>query len=332
MKFLITGHTGFKGSWLCIMLKLMGHQVVGVALNPLKSSLFNEARVSQYLDADCRINITNIAEMKRVLGEHNPDVIIHLAAQSLVKRSFLDPVDTYNTNVFGTLNILEGTRQLSNLKATLIVTTDKVYKNKNRMEGYQESDELGGQDPYSASKAAADIATQSWRASYGRSPVSIARAGNVIGGGDWAENRLIPDVIRALQSDSILRIRYPNSIRPWQHVLDCLQGYLTLVDAQLQRNIQGEWNFGPLENSQKTVTQVIELFGQHWGRQPRIEIEDPVHEESMLLTLNSSKARMNLEWKEKFGIEETLEWTADWYRHLNPERITQIQVEKFLEL
>lgn len=332
MRFLVTGHTGFKGSWLSVLLKNLGHEVYGISLDPEKVSLFQQARVARYLDIDLRMNILNSEELKRAVRRIDPEIIIHLAAQPLVRASYSDPVGTYQTNLIGTLNILEASREANNLKATLVITTDKVYKNRNQRQGYVESDELGGDDPYSSSKAAADIATQSWRASFGKTPVSIARAGNVIGGGDWAEDRLIPDAIRALRSGASLKVRYPNSIRPWQHVLDCLNGYLKLVDAQLLRGVQGEWNFGPGENSEKTVSQMVQLLGITWGQSLNVEFENPTNLEAHLLVLNSAFSRSELGWKDKLDIEETLKWTCLWYKDKNPELITQKQVESFLSL
>jgi CDP-glucose 4,6-dehydratase len=332
MRFLVTGHTGFKGSWLTVLLKNLGHEVCGISLDPEKVSLFHQARVERFLDLDFRIDILNSPELKQAVRRFNPEVIIHLAAQPLVRASYSDPVGTYKANVIGTLNVLEASREADDLKATLVITTDKVYKNKNQFVGYIETDELGGNDPYSSSKAAADIATQSWRASFGTSPISIARAGNVIGGGDWADYRLIPDAIRALRSGTNLKVRYPNSIRPWQHVLDCLNGYLKLVDAQLLKGVQGEWNFGPASNSEKTVSEMIRLLGLSWGKNLNIEFEDPENMEAGLLLLNSAYSRIELGWTEKLEIEETLNWTSLWYKDSNPDLITQSQVERFLSL
>ena len=332
MRFLVTGHTGFKGSWLTVLLKNLGHEVCGISLEPEKVSLFQQARVARYLDLDLRIDILNLSGLKQAVRSFDPEIIIHLAAQPLVRASYSDPVGTFQVNVIGTLNLLEASREADNLKATLVITTDKVYKNKNQLKGYIESDELGGNDPYSSSKAAADIATQSWRASFGTSPISIARAGNVIGGGDWAEHRLIPDAIRALRSGTNLKVRYPNSIRPWQHVLDCLNGYLKLVDVQLLKGVQGEWNFGPSSNSEKTVSEIIHLLGLSWGQSLNVEFENPENLEANLLVLNSASSRVELGWADKLEIEETLNWTTLWYKDGNPELITQKQVEKFLTL
>jgi CDP-glucose 4,6-dehydratase len=314
------------------MLKQLGHQVYGISLDPEEKSLYQQAKVDRYLDLDFRLDITSVSELTRIVARINPEVIVHLAAQPLVRVSYLDPIGTYKANVLGTLSILEASKYAPNLRSTIIITTDKVYKNRNQLKGYLESDELGGDDPYSSSKAAADIATQSWRASFGKSPISIARSGNVIGGGDWAEDRLIPDAIRALQSQSTLKVRYPNSIRPWQHVLDCLNGYLKLIEAQLEHGIQGEWNFGPIENSEKEVMQIIDLLGSHWGKKSFVEFEVPEYQESMILKLNSQRSRSQLNWIEKLEIEETIEWTSTWYKDNNPELITQRQVERYLNL
>ena len=332
MHYLITGHTGFKGTWLSALLLAKGHKVSGISLDPEPKSLFNHANIKNGFEHDFRIDIRDSNLLTSAIQDIKPEVVIHLAAQPLVRASYSDPVGTYQTNLIGTLNVLEASREANNLKATLVITTDKVYKNKNQRQGYVESDELGGDDPYSSSKAAADIATQSWRASFGKTPVSIARAGNVIGGGDWAEDRLIPDAIRALRSGASLKVRYPNSIRPWQHVLDCLNGYLKLVDAQLLRGVQGEWNFGPGENSEKTVSQMVQVLGITWGQSLNVEFENPTNLEANLLVLNSAFSRSELGWKDKLDIEETLKWTCLWYKDKNPELITQKQVGSFLSL
>jgi CDP-glucose 4,6-dehydratase len=314
------------------MLKLSGHKVFGVSLNSEKQSLYHQAEIHKYIDRDLRLDITDFNELRNSVMELNPDVIIHLAAQSLVRASYMDPITTYLTNVMGTINLLEATKSASNLKATLVITTDKVYRNQGIKSGYVEGDQLGGDDPYSSSKAAADIATQSWRKSFGESPIAVARAGNVIGGGDWAQDRLIPDTVRALNSDSILEVRFPDSIRPWQHVLDCLNGYLRLIDKQIRGEVQGEWNFGPESTSQKSVSDVIATFGGSWGKTPPIKIEKSDLVESDILLLNSSKARELLNWKEKLSFEESIDWTASWYKSSNPELVTRMQAENFLNL
>jgi CDP-glucose 4,6-dehydratase len=266
MHYLITGHTGFKGSWLALMLEMQGHTVSGIALDPPAKSLFNQAELSPIFKHDLRLDIRDRAAMKQAVEMIDPEVIIHLAAQPLVRESYRIPVETFDTNVLGTLNILEATRELKHLKAALIITTDKVYKNHNHLRGYVETDELGGDDPYSASKAAADIAAQSWIKSFAKVPMAIARAGNVIGGGDWAQDRIIPDLVNAYSSGILPTLRYPNAIRPWQHVLDCLNGYLKLINHQLSSGVGGEWNFGPDLAEKHSVGDLVTTFAEKWGR------------------------------------------------------------------
>ena len=325
MHYLVTGHTGFKGSWLSLMLQMQGHTVSGISLNPPEKSLFNQANLSNLFRSDLRIDIRNSAELSKAVKEIDPEVIIHLAAQPLVRESYKDPVETFETNVLGTLNLLEATRALTNLSATLVITTDKVYKNHNHLRGYVETDELGGDDPYSASKAAADIATQSWVKSFATSPVAIARAGNVIGGGDWATDRIIPDLVN------------PYAIRPWQHVLDCLNGYMKLVDSMIRDGISGEWNFGPDLRDKHEVLDLVKVFAKAWGVQESdsawtIEEAAQPHEAGYLL-LDSSKSRNTLGWSDKLNFQETIDLTSAWYRNVGRtevKRTTEIQVEGYL--
>lgn len=330
MRYLITGHTGFKGSWLAAILKMQGHEVSGIALDPVKKSHFNFSDISRYIDTDYRLDIRNKSEIENAVREIQPEVVIHLAAQPLVRASYKDPVGTYETNVIGTLNVLEATKVLENLKATLVITTDKVYKNKHQMQGYVESDELGGDDPYSSSKAAADIATQSWQNSFSKSPLAIARAGNVIGGGDWAENRIVTDLVHSLENDSVLTLRNPNAIRPWQHVLDCLNGYLKLIEKQLTSNFESQWNFGPLSNNFHTVSELVQEFQRAWGNNQNFIVEDSHLHEASLLLLDSTKSREMLNWQDKLNFKETIEWTVAWYKSANKTETTEKQILDFV--
>lgn len=316
MRYLITGHTGFKGSWLSLMLQMQGHEVSGISLDPPKKSLFEEANLTDIFKHDLRVDIRNRLALKAAIEAIDPEIVIHLAAQSLVRESYKTPVETFETNVIGTLNLLEATKELKSLKATLVITTDKVYKNKNLLAGYKESDELGGDDPYSASKAAADIATQSWIKSFGTTPVAIARAGNVIGGGDWATDRLIPDLVTAYTNGSIPVLRYPNAIRPWQHVLDCLNGYLMLVAHMITTKEGGEWNFGPNLNEKYSVSDLVTRFAENFNVQGMTwnqEQSDQPHEASYLL-LGSDKARHELGWKDVLSFTDAVSWSANWYQ------------------
>jgi len=337
MRYLITGHTGFKGAWLSLLLRELGHEVSGISLDPEEGSLFSIANLSEIFTRDVRSDIRDLNSLQSYICEINPEIIIHLAAQPLVRYSYQFPLETFETNVLGTLNVLEASKSLSNLKATLLITTDKVYKNYGHLRGYLESDELGGEDPYSASKAAADIAAQSWITSFGTYPIAIARAGNVIGGGDHARDRLIPDLVKSFAINEPAEIRNPLSIRPWQHVLDCLNGYLTLINAMLDTQISGEWNFGPHHNLQYTVQDVIEKFSTHfdlkcnsWKLDMRANLA-----EANLLLLDSSKSRARLGWRDILDFETSLAWTAGWYKSLqeaNVRTITIKQIKDFLVL
>jgi len=337
MHYLITGHTGFKGSWLSLMLEMQGHTVSGISLNPVEKSLFIQADLASIFKHDLRIDIRDGNAIKKAFEKINPDVMIHLAAQPLVRESYRIPIETFEVNVLGTLNVLEATKELKNLKAALIITTDKVYKNHNHLRGYVESDELGGDDPYSASKAAADIASQSWIKSFATVPIAIARSGNVIGGGDWAQDRIIPDLVNAYSSGNLPTLRYPDAIRPWQHVLDCLNGYLSLVDKQLSDGLTGEWNFGPDLAVKRSVSDLVNTFANAWGVQGDSWTLDPgtrLHEAGYLL-LDSSKSRNQLAWSDKLDFNADIDWTADWYKSINKDsaiNVTRSQVTAFFEL
>lgn len=331
MRYLITGHTGFKGSWLSALLSIMGHEVHGISLPPENSSNYNYSKISSYMNSEHHCDIRNRNKLTEIVAKIEPEIIIHLAAQPIVSISYSDPINTYETNVLGTLNLLESTRRLNNLKAALIITTDKVYKNTNKIQGYVETDPLGGDDPYSSSKAAADIATQSWRLSYGTYPISIARAGNVIGGGDYSKFRIVPDVIAAAQNGTFLQLRNPKSIRPWQHVLDCLNGYLKLIEFQEINNDNSEWNFGPSPLEQKSVEELSKLLLSNLGSTAQVIEVTSEYKETSNLTLNSNKSRKFLDWKEKLTFENNLMWVADWYLAKDKRLITRKQIEKFLE-
>lgn len=318
MHFLITGHTGFKGAWLSLILRQRGHLVSGISLEPEVGSLFEQAEIGRFLENDIRCDIRDLTKLRSHVSSIDPDVIIHLAAQALVRESYLHPIDTFETNVMGTLNVLKASQQVSDLKAQLIVTTDKVYKNTSKATGYIETEALGGQDPYSASKAMADMATQSWLSSFNSPPTAIARAGNVIGGGDVCADRLIPDLINSYTSGLTPKLRAPMSVRPWQHVLDCLNGYLILVDAIIQKKQDGAWNFGPDENQCKTVADVATIAGLTWGVQKSWQNDEGKHpREASMLALNSNKARAELGWRNKLGFSESVEWTINWYKNVH---------------
>ena len=337
MHYLITGHTGFKGSWLVLMLNQLGHEVSGIALDPGKKSLFESAKISKKMSFDERCDIRDVTKLKKKITKISPEIVIHLAAQPLVRKSYLDPRETIETNAIGTFNVLEAVSKLTSVKANLIVTTDKVYKNVNQKNGYVESDHLGGDDPYSASKAMADIVTQSFVKSFPGIPTAIARAGNVIGGGDVSADRLIPDLINGFIREESVLIRYPSAVRPWQHVLDCLNGYLILVDKILINKVVGEWNFGPDEKSFKDVKTVADYLKNRWGDRASWITDDKVNpHEAELLALDATKAETQLNWHNKLSFEETLDWTLDWYKAVesgtNPLEQTEAQINKFREM
>jgi CDP-glucose 4,6-dehydratase len=337
MHYLITGHTGFKGSWLVLMLNQLGHEVSGISLEPVKKSLFKTAKISKKMSFDEICDIRDIKKLTKKIQKISPDVVIHLAAQPLVRKSYLDPRETIETNAIGTFNVLEAVSKISSVKANLIITTDKVYKNVNQKKGYIESDHLGGDDPYSASKAMADIATQSFVKSFPGIPTAIARAGNVIGGGDVSADRLIPDLINGFIQKEPVLIRYPSAVRPWQHVLDCLNGYLILVDKMLNNKVTGEWNFGPDERSFKDVRTVADYLKNRWGQGASwITDKKENPHEAELLALDATKAETQLNWHNKLSFEETLAWTLDWHKAVtagaNPLEQTQAQINKFREM
>lgn len=317
-RVLVTGHTGFKGSWLALWLNQLGAQVSGVALQPDTSPNHWDLLQLDVSGHDCDIRDSSAVE--GILGREQPEIVFHLAAQSLVKRSYRDPLETWSSNVMGTANVLDACRKTSSVRAIVIVTTDKVYENEEWLWGYRESDRLGGHDPYSASKAAAELVAASYRdAFFNRDDAALiatARAGNVIGGGDWCEDRLIPDLVRAVSSGASLEIRSPNSTRPWQHVLECLSGYLLLGQQLLQgrRTFCGSWNFGPDQESNCTVLGVLTKLQNYWPELNWHMSEHSHPHESKLLYLDSSKARVELGWRPTWALSESLSATAKWYR------------------
>lgn len=286
----------------------------GVALDPIENSLYLQAHLSRDFVHDFRADIRDPSSVASAVREISPDVVIHMAAQSLVRDSYRNPRDTFETNVTGTLNVLEATRLVSGVRALLVVTTDKVYRNVGRRQDFVETDPLGGRDPYSASKAMADLMTQSWAASVSGVPTAIARAGNVIGGGDVSRERLIPDLINAFESRDSALIRHPDAVRPWQHVLDCLAGYLRIVEALLSGNGHGAWNIGPDPQQRLTVADVATLMATRWGIDATWKVDLEQHPaEAAMLTLDSSRAKQELMWSERLSSVDAIEWTVDWY-------------------
>lgn len=318
MHYLVTGHTGFKGAWLTLLLLSRGHQVSGLALAPAEDSLFKRAGLADQLAFDFRVDIRDAAATAGAVAAVAPDVLVHMAAQSLVRESYRNPRYTYETNAIGTLSVLEAAAATPSVRAHVVVTTDKVYRNADQEAGYIETDPLGGDDPYSASKAMADLLTQSWIRSFPGTPTAIARAGNVIGGGDVCPERLLPDLVSAYARGQAPRLRFPRAVRPWQHVLDCLNGYLTLVDALLAGSGLGQWNFGPDRDSFIEVGQVATLAAELWGGGAHWELDDGNHpHEANLLALDASKAQGELGWRNRLGLRDAVAWTIDWERRVH---------------
>ena len=321
----LTGHTGFKGGWLSLWLQQLGAEVTGFALAaPTDPSLFEAAQV----DVGMRSIIGDIRDgdaVKRAMSEAKPDIVLHLAAQALVKKSYADPVETYGTNVMGLVNLFEAVRAAPGVRAVLNVTSDKCYDNKEWVWGYRENDRLGGYDPYSNSKACAELVTAAYRNSYFNSErhaehgvaLATARAGNVIGGGDWARDRLIPDVLRAITRGEAVAIRNPDAIRPWQHVLEPLSGYLMLAQRLAEDGVAyaDGWNFGPYEGDVKPVAWIVERIAKAWGPGASWRLDAAPHpHEAHYLKLDCAKARGMLGWKPRWNIEQAIDHIVDWHK------------------
>ena len=321
----LTGHTGFKGGWLALWLARRGAEIRGYALDPAaEPNLFASASVAAVVD-DVRGDVRDYAKLESAMTEFRPEVVFHLAAQPLVRRSYADPLGTYATNIMGTAHVLEAVRKTPSVRAVVSVTTDKCYRNQEWVWPYRETDPLGGYDPYASSKACAEIVSAAYRSSFfpvdrlqeHHVALATARAGNVIGGGDWSEDRLIPDLIRGFQEKRPVIIRRPTAIRPWQHVLDSLQGYITLAEQLLAERAQfaSAFNFGPADNDAWPVERIVTTAAQMWGEGASWvrDAEPSVHEDHFL-RLDASKARADLGWQPRLRIETALEWTIAWYR------------------
>ena len=320
-KVLVTGHTGFKGSWLSLWLNILGAKVIGISDKVYTSPSHYEA-IKDIFSTDLRGDVKKIKQVHDLIDTHKPDFIFHLAAQSIVKTSHKNPFNTFQTNTLGTVNLLESLRKINPNLIAVLVTSDKSYQNVEKIEGYKEEDKLGGSDPYSASKAAADIFIESYSKSFfidakSKVKVSAARAGNVIGGGDWSNDRVIPDCIKAWSRNKKAIIKNPQAIRPWQHVLEPLSGYLTL-GAKLLRDdsLVGEaFNFGPNEKDIFTVEELVQELAKSWSGVKWIVENDPNEiKESMLLNLNCDKAKSLISWDSTLSFTETAKWTAEWYK------------------
>jgi CDP-glucose 4,6-dehydratase len=338
----MTGHTGFKGSWLSLWLQQLGSRVVGYALAPpSQPNLFEVARVADGMSS-LHGDVRELSTLQAAMSKHQPQIVIHMAAQSLVRHSYEQPVETYATNVMGTVNLLEAVRRTPGVQAVVIVTSDKCYENKEWPWGYREYEPMGGHDPYSNSKGCAELVTSAFRKSFfNDSNVRIAsvRAGNVIGGGDWAADRLMPDLMRAMAGEGPLLIRNPNAIRPWQHVLNPLSGYLTLAEQLWDRKqLAAGWNFGPHEADARPVSWIAEKIIGLWGSDaPQWRVDDAQHpHEAHYLKLDSSKARFELGWSAKLPLAEGLEWIVDWHkaygRKEDMRACTDAQIARFQSL
>ncbi|TGK48578.1 CDP-glucose 4,6-dehydratase [Leptospira bouyouniensis] len=338
-KVLVTGHTGFKGSWLITWLQLMGAEVSGISLDPLSSPSHFEVGNMKKSIRDLRIDIRDSVSIEKAILEIKPDFVFHLAAQALVRKSYLNPLETWETNVMGTLNVLEALRKYDSPCSCVIITSDKCYDNVEWIWGYRENDVLGGPDPYSASKGAAELAIKSHIKSFfpkHSSQVRIvsARAGNVIGGGDWSEDRIIPDCVKAWSSNQSVDLRNPNATRPWQHVLEPLSGYLTLAVKLVENpDLHGEpFNFGPLANQNHSVLELVEKMSEYWDlvKWRDISKEKTGPYESGLLKLNCDKALALLKWTAVLGFEETVKLTSEWYKsyYSHPNDILQTTLDQ----
>lgn len=333
----ITGHTGFKGSWLTLWLSSLGAEVKGYALKPkTKHDHFTVAKIDK-LCSSIIADIRNLDKLKREIKQFKPEFVFHLAAQPLVRQSYKDPIETYSTNIIGTVNILEAVRECDSVRCLINVTSDKCYQNKGKKCGYEENDPLGGNDPYSSSKACSELITEAYRNSFfkGRGiQISTARAGNVIGGGDWAEDRLIPDIMRAVAKGKTPLIRNPESVRPWQHVLDALSGYILLA-SKIDKKYDGAWNFGPIDKKMINVRSIVKMIMRAIGKYSIKELQDPnaPHEEKILI-LDCSKSTKLLKWKPKLSASNAVNWTVNWYEKYfrSPKNINKyslLQIQKY---
>jgi CDP-glucose 4,6-dehydratase len=343
-KILITGHTGFKGSWLTVWLKKLGADITGFSKSvPTNPSLFETVNIEKDIKSVIG-DIQNYELLKETISKCEPEIIFHMAAQSLVIKSYSNPIETFSTNVMGTVNLLYAVKETKKPKVVINITSDKCYENNELLEGYSEDDPMGGHDPYSSSKGCAELITKSFRKSFFSSDhennigLASVRAGNVIGGGDWAENRLIPDIIRAIKNKENVKIRNPNALRPWQHVLDPLNGYISLAEKLWddQTKYSEGWNFGPEKNEVKPVSWIIEKFNDIWKNKINWEVGNNELHEANNLILNCQKAKSRLGWNPKMNTETALKLTIEWYtKYFDGENMregTEEQIAKFQKL
>ena len=336
----LTGHTGFKGSWLSLWLQSLGAKVHGFALPPSTApALYTEARVGESMDSTTG-DIRDFDAVRRAMASHRPEIVMHLAAQSLVRRSYADPIGTYATNVMGTVHVLEAARAVDSVRAIVNVTTDKCYENREWVWGYREDEPMGGFDPYSNSKGCSELVTMAYRRSFlaaGGVALASARAGNVIGGGDWALDRLIPDILRAFERDEPVLIRNPYSTRPWQHVLEPLSAYLMLAERLVQSGqaFAEGFNFGPDDDDARPVQWIVERLAKRWGGDASWQIDSSQHpHEATYLKLDISKARQRLGWQPCWGLERALDnivqWHQSWLAGDDMKSICQNQIDNYV--
>lgn len=339
-RVLVTGHTGFKGSWLSIWLHELGAEVIGISLDPSsKHDNYVLSKIGSKIEADIRADIRDGKRIKKLFEEYEPEIVFHLAAQPLVRLSYEIPVDTYEVNVMGTINVMEAIRTIKSVKVGVMITTDKCYENKEQIWGYRENEPMGGYDPYSSSKGAAEIAISSWRRSFfnpdffDRHGVSLAsaRAGNVIGGGDWALDRIIPDCIKALEAGKSIDIRSPKAIRPWQHVLEPLSGYLLLASKMwYEPTLYCEgWNFGPRTESITSVWDVANMVITNYGSGSLRDLSNPYDlHEAKLLMLDIGKAKFKLGWEPRMDISQCIRLVVDWYKKYKVQDVYSLCIEE----
>jgi CDP-glucose 4,6-dehydratase len=352
----LTGHTGFKGSWMCLLLERLRAEVTGFSQDPpTRPSLFQLARIADSITSICG-DVRDLAQLTAAVESARPDIVIHMAAQPLVRRSYRKPVETFSTNVLGTVNVLEAIRQVGGVRAVVSVTTDKCYQNREMLWGYRENEPVGGHDPYSASKACAELVTEAYRKSFFQAPhpqplspkgargdvicsLASARAGNVIGGGDWAEDRLIPDFIRACEGGLTIEIRSPTAIRPWQHVLEPLSGYLTLAERLHDKGVAfaEAWNFGPHDRDARPVRYIVNQLVELWGEGAAWRLSDGDHpHEAHYLKLDCTKANSRLGWFPRTDLDTALRWIVDWHKRVrlgeNARAVSIEQIDQFLTL
>ncbi|MBU0689961.1 MAG: CDP-glucose 4,6-dehydratase [Gammaproteobacteria bacterium] len=345
-KVFLTGHTGFKGGWLSLWLQQLGAEVTGYALQPpTNPSLFEVANVAQGMTSIIG-DIRDAEALSKAMRDAEPDIVIHMAAQPLVRYSYVNPVETYSTNVMGTVHLLEAVRQTPSVRAVVNVTSDKCYDNKEWVWGYRENEAMGGFDPYSNSKGCAELVTSAYRNSFfnpekyadHRVALATGRAGNVIGGGDWADDRLIPDILRAISDNKPVVIRSPHAIRPWQHVLEPLSGYLLLAEKLYTQGVtyaEG-WNFGPSDEDAKPVQWIVEQLTAQWGEGASWQLDAGEHpHEAHYLKLDCSKARMRLDWQSRWHLDHTLEmivaWQQAWLAQQDMHSFTLKQIEQYAQ-